>query len=359
MLHSVIMAGGAGTRFWPASRVDCPKQLLKLAGDRSMIQSTVDRVLQFSEADKILIVTNQRLVTQIREQLSELPASSIVGEPCKRDTAPCIALAGLWTMRSDPDATMVVMPADHLISTDQQFKQAIEAAVEMVDEDPERIITFGIKPTYPAEVFGYIERDDERNGTHETKKYRVKRFREKPDRTTAKQFLDSGSFYWNSGIFIWKSKTIIDALRKHQPEMMDHMDRVAAHFDLQDFDSVFEKEFSAINGISIDYAVMEKYPNTWVIEAPFTWDDVGNWTALSNLLGSDEVGNTVAAKHVSIDSTNCIIRAEDGHLVATLGVEDLIVVQTGDATLVARRNRESEVKKIVEQLQSKNWSEYL
>ena len=359
MLHSVIMAGGAGTRFWPASRVDCPKQLLKLSGDRSMIQSTIDRVMQFSKPEQVLIVTNKRLVSQIQQQIPELPLECIVGEPCKRDTAPCIAFAALWTLKNDPEAIMAVMPADHLISTDQQFKDAVESAVQMVDEDPTRIVTFGIKPTYPAEVFGYIERAKGPAATPNDGCFPVQRFREKPDRQTAEEFIKSGDFYWNSGIFVWKSQTIVDALKTHQPDLMAHIEKIADQFDQPGFASVFESEFAAINPISIDYAVMENYPNTWVIEAPFKWDDVGNWTALPSLIGADNLGNTVSAKHISIDASNCIIHADETHLVATLGVEDLIIVQTKDATLIADRKRESDVKKIVEKLKSNQWDEYL
>lgn len=360
MLHAVIMAGGAGTRFWPASRVDFPKQLLNLAGGRSMIQTTVDRVKPFCSPEQILIVTNRRLVDQIQRQLPEIPPNCIIGEPCKRDTAPCIALAAKWTLRNDPDALMVVMPSDHVIVSNEHFLLAIQCAVSLIEADPSRIVTFGITPDHPSEAFGYIERDDSnQSGDVKLPAFKVSRFREKPDRQTAEAFLESGRFYWNSGIFVWKSQAIVDALNEHVPEMMEYVDRIAASFESPDFDNVFQQQFNAISGISIDYAVMENYSNSWVIEAPFSWNDVGNWSALPQLIGSDQSGNTVSGRHVSIDSTNCIVRCEKDRLIATIGVDSLIVVQTENAILVADRNREADVKKIVEYLEKNSLSDYL
>ena len=217
MLYATIMAGGAGTRFWPASRKAHPKQLLNLAGERSMIQSTVDRLHGLVDPDRLLIVTNKTLVDPIARQLPDVPRDSIIGEPAKRDTAPCIGLAAAWISARDPEATMVVMPADHVIRPDADFQAALQHAASLVEDDPSLIVTFGIKPTYPAEAFGYIERADESVAGAEFPTYRVIRFREKPDAQTAQQFLDAGSFYWNSGIFVWKAKTILSCLPSLNP----------------------------------------------------------------------------------------------------------------------------------------------
>jgi mannose-1-phosphate guanylyltransferase len=358
MIYATIMAGGAGTRFWPASRKLTPKQLLNLAGDRSMIQSTVDRLGDMCPPENVLVVTNEVLVDSIRQQLPGVPAQSIIGEPAKRDTAPCVGLAAAWVMSMAPEGIMAVMPADHVITPDSVFQQSLDHAAKLVAEDDTRIVTFGIKPTYPAEVFGYIERSKELSG-EELPTFEVAKFREKPDTDTAKQFLDAGTFYWNSGIFVWKAKTIFGALEKHEPEMAAHLKTIQESIGTSSFTETLQKEFTAIKGKSIDYAVMERYENVKVIEAPFQWDDLGNWTAIPRQRGVDENGNTVDAKHLGINAKNNIVRSDDDHLIVTVGMQDCIVVRTPDATLVANRNDESAIKEVVKQLEELGWSEYL
>lgn len=359
MLYGTIMAGGAGTRFWPASRKSNPKQLLNLAGQRSMIQDTVDRLDGLIDQEHLLIVTNQSLVDPIAQQLPGVPAGSIIGEPAKRDTAPCVGLAAAWIAAQDPEATMIVMPADHVIQPNDVFQAALRHAAELVENDPAQIVTFGIKPNYPAEAFGYIERGEEPLAGAKIPTYPVQRFREKPDTKTAEAFLAAGSFYWNSGIFVWKAKTILAALAEYEPEMSAHIKIIGAAVGKPDFDSVLNSEFCAIQGKSIDYAVMERYPNVLVVEAPYQWDDLGNWSAVPRLKGVDQNGNTVDGKHLGIDSTDSIIRSADGHLIVTIGMKDCIIVHTENATLVADRGKESEIKEIVAQLEQKKWDEYL
>ncbi|MFN5707493.1 MAG: mannose-1-phosphate guanylyltransferase, partial [Planctomycetota bacterium] len=235
MLHTVIMAGGAGTRFWPASRRNHPKQLLQLAGDRSMLQSTVDRLEGLCPAERILVVTNQQLVEKVRQQLPQLPAAAVIGEPAKRDTAPCVALAAEWLLADDPEAVMLVTPADHVIEPAEKFREAIAQAVQLVEADPQRIVTFGIRPTYPAEVFGYIERGPALAGVGNCATFSVERFREKPDAATARKFLEAGTFYWNSGIFVWKAKTIAAAIREHEPAIAEQAARIVAARKRPDF----------------------------------------------------------------------------------------------------------------------------
>ncbi|MEZ6093689.1 MAG: mannose-1-phosphate guanylyltransferase [Pirellulaceae bacterium] len=358
-LYAIIMAGGSGTRFWPASRKQLPKQLLNLVGQRTMLQSTVDRLTSLCGPEQTMVVSNEILTEQIRKQLPELPTDSIVGEPAKRDTAPCVGLAAAMVMAKDPEATMVVMPADHVIQPVDQFQGAIQKAVQLVDDDPKRIVTFGIRPNYPAEVFGYIERDAASQVLSDPATYRVKQFREKPDAKTAQQFLDDGNFYWNAGIFVWKARTIAEALWEYEPDIASHIDVIARSIGTSDFANVFRKEFSAIQGKSIDFAVMERYPNVLVMEAPFEWNDVGNWTSLERLNPQNDQGNTVLGKHLAIETSNSIVVAEPGHLVATIGVEDLVIVQTRDATLVARKSDEAAVKMIVEQIEAQNLDSFL
>jgi len=358
MLYATIMAGGSGTRFWPASRKSLPKQLLKLLGDRSMLQATIDRMVGLCANDQLLIVTNQSLVDPIAKQLPQIPPECVVGEPAKRDTAPCIGLAAVLVAAKDPDATMVVMPADHVIEPTDVFQLAIQQAVTLIDQDPSRIVTFGIKPSYPADVFGYVERSDTKfDGQFPT--FGVSRFREKPDLETARQFLAAGSFYWNSGIFVWKAKTILAALREFEPKMSAHIEKIAESIGTERFASTLETEFCAIEGTSIDYAVMERYQNVLVVEAPFDWDDLGNWTAIPRLKGVDENGNAIDGRNLAINTRDSIIRSEGEHLVVTVGMKDCIVVHTRNATLVANKQDESAIREVVKQLEKNQWTEYL
>lgn len=359
MLHAVIMAGGSGTRFWPASRKLVPKQLLALTGERSMLQSTVDRLGTLVPPERQLVLTNEALSAAVRQQLPELPVANIVGEPCKRDTAPCIGLAAALIRRVDPEGTMAVMPSDHVIASHQQFQAAITAGKELIDDDPTRIVTFGIPPTYPAESFGYIQRGDRIESAKTVNAFQVKTFREKPDRTTAEQYLAAGTFYWNSGIFLWRASTILEALEKNVPQMHQRIQAIAASIGTPAYESTLQTEFSAIEGKSIDYAVMEGYDNVVMIEAPFSWDDVGSWQALSRLTEPDANQNTVVGSHVGIDTRGSIVMTRPGHTVVTIDVEDLIIVQTDDATLVAPKHAEERVREVVKRLEQERRTELL
>jgi len=361
MLHALIMAGGSGTRFWPASRADLPKQLLTLSGTRSMIQQTVDRITPLVPVERIRVLTNQRLVTTVQEQLPDLPASSILGEPCKRDTAPCIGLAALLLQREDPEATMVVMPADHVISPTDAFCQAIEQAAQLVEATPQQLVTFGIRPSYAAESFGYIESGPLLESAQPAgpTTYQVQQFHEKPAARVAEEYLAAGNFYWNSGIFVWKVATILQALRDFEPAMYQQLEEIVAATEQQDLETVLNAQFSSIEGKSIDYAVMEKHSEVLVVEAPFQWSDIGNWKSLAALQEAGEDGNVVLGKHLAIDSKNSIIHSSEDHLVVTIGLDDIIVVQTGDATLIASKQQEEAVRQVVERLEEKGWDQYL
>lgn len=365
MLHAIIMAGGSGTRFWPESRDLRPKQLLRFVGERSMIQATADRLQGLVPPERMLVATNAKLAAAISEQLPELPAEAILGEPCKRDTAPCIGLAALIVSRHDPEATMAVMPSDHVIGPDEAFQGAIEFAAALVEESPKRIVTFGIRPTYPAEIFGYIERGEPLQ-TAAAKKhdalapaFQVRQFREKPKADAARAYVESGNFYWNSGIFVWRAATILYALKEHQPEMFERLRQIAESFGKPDYPSVLKREFTAIRGVSIDYAVMEHASDVAVIEAPYRWDDVGSWQALARLHGVDENGNTVIGKHLAVNTSGTIVRGPADHLIVTLGLKDCVVVHTPDATLVANKHDEESIRQVVKLLQEKGWTELL
>lgn len=365
MLHAVIMAGGAGTRFWPESRRALPKQLLALAGRRTMLQATVDRLGDLVPLDRITVATTAALAPAIAAQLTELPREALLVEPCKRDTAACIGLAAARIARDDPDATMAVMPSDHVIRPDDAFRGAIRNAAELVECSRQRIVTFGIKPSYAAEIFGYIEPagplDDLPAGAAGAPHvYRVQHFREKPKGELAEKFFRAG-FYWNSGIFVWRARTILDALATYAPSLHGRLMRIADAAGSPQFDEVLQREFSAIEPISIDYAVMEQAADVAVIEAPFEWDDLGSWQSLARIRGEDEAGNTVAAeRHLGVATTGTIVRSSDpGHVIVTVGLDDCIVVHTPDATLIARKRDEEAIRQVVKLLEERGWDDCL
>jgi mannose-1-phosphate guanylyltransferase len=335
-----------------------------LAGETTMLQATVARLGQLVPRDRVLIATNRNLAPAIARQLPELPQSALLGEPCKRDTAPCIGLAALLILRRDPEATMAVMPSDHVIGPDETFQQALRLAADLVDQEPQRIVTFGIKPSYAAESFGYIERGEpiaapKSSAAAVAPVFRVNRFREKPKADVARQYVESGNFYWNSGIFVWRAATIADALADRQPEMFAHLQAIVAAGDQPDYLQVFEREFTAIQGISIDYAVMEHAQDVAVIEAPFRWDDVGSWQSIARLRGADGDGNTIVAKHLGLDTHGSIVRGPSDHLIVTLGLKDVIVVHTPDATLVANKHDEESIRKLTKLMEERGLREYL
>jgi len=366
MLHAVVMAGGSGTRFWPESRADRPKQFLKLVGERTMIQATVDRLERLVPPERVMVVTNRRLADLVAEQLPDLPPEAIVREPCRRDTAPCIALAAELIVRRDPQATMVVLPADHAIAPTSAFQASIRMAAQLVNRQPNRLLTFGIAPTYAAESFGYIERGEplEALDSSDPPVYRVARFREKPKAAVARDYLASGRFYWNSGIFVWKAATVLAALKAYEPAMAAALEPIAKAAGTTEFDGVLSERFAEIEGKSIDYAVMEPAAESaayevLTIEASFAWDDVGSWQALSRLRGTDDHGNTIAAEHLGLETEDCIIRGPAGHLIVTLGVDHLIVVHTPGATLVADKRREESIRRLVAIMKERGLDKYL
>ena len=357
MLHAVIMAGGSGTRFWPLSRSRTPKQLLKLAGRRTMIQQTVDRSTGLISHERNWIVTNRTQVDQTRRQLPEIPPNNLLVEPTARNTAPCIGLAAVHLLHQDPDAVMFVMPADHVISPNEVFQESARRAAALVEENPGRLVLFGVPPTEPSTGFGYIERAASLGADFPA--FQVASFREKPPRETAQQYVDSGNFYWNCGIFCWRAATIVEQLRKYEPDIHDRLKRLAASVGTEDYDSVLAGEFPQMNSIAIDCAVLERAQNVCVIEALFDWDDVGSWLAVPRLAGSDENGNTTDGSVVALDAHNCIIRSANGHLVAALGIDDCIIVHTEEVTLVARRDESERIRELLAVLQQNGYTDVL
>jgi mannose-1-phosphate guanylyltransferase len=361
MLHVMIMAGGGGTRFWPRSRNARPKQFLTFSGERSLLQGTLDRIAAVVPSDRTWVITGSAYVPETASQLPGLPSAHVVGEPFRRDTAPCVGLGAALIARTDPDGTMAVMPADHLIEPEREFQRALHAAEQFADEFPDCLFTFGIPPTFASNGYGYIHRGplvSERSGVP---LFRVQEFKEKPKVEVAEQFVASGEYDWNSGIFVWKVKTILAQLKANRPDIHDACIRIANAWDTPKRDTVFAQEYEAIQGTSIDYAVMQnagKAGLVRVLRAPYKWDDVGSWLALERHNPQDAAGNTTQGRTLLLDTSGCVVSAEGNQLIATIGVRDLLIIQAGNATLVARKQDEARVKEIVDRLK-KEQGEYL
>ena len=359
MLHPVIMAGGSGTRFWPKSRLRRPKQLIQIVGNGTMVQQTVARLAGLPKHN-ILVVTNASQADAMRTQLPDLAPEQIVAEPCGRDTAACIGLAAFMVKKRDPDAVMAICAADHAISPAAEFVRCIEEAARLASEC-HVLVTFGVKPTQPSTRFGYVRRGAALSGAGASGPvaYSLLEFKEKPEAPQAQAFYDTGEYYWNSGNFVWRADDIIAAIATHMPELHAGLERIDPALGTPEQAAAIEREYPGLPRNSIDYGVMEKADNAVIVEATFEWDDVGAWDAVHRHHPTDANDNVVVGEHVGKDTQGCILVAEDGHLLATLGVRDLIVVQTDNATLVCDRKRAPDVKALVELLKEQGRDAYL
>ena len=362
MLHAMIMAGGGGTRFWPRSRGRRPKQFLTFSGDRTLLQATVDRIAAQIPAERTWVVTAAQHRDVSAEQLPALPANHVVGEPEGRDTAPCVGLGAALIAREDPDATILVMPADHVIEPEQEFRRAVHAAEQFAGDFPHALMTFGIHPTFPSDGYGYIHFGEEVAKRQGVAIRAAKEFKEKPKPPQAEQFVASGEYYWNSGIFVWKPAAILGELQARKPELHAGIMRIAEAWGTPRQDEVFRPLYPTLEKISIDYAVMQeaaKAGKVLVMHAPYQWDDVGSWLALDRRNPQDAAGNTIAALHCGVGTRRCVIVSDADHLIGTLAVEDLIIVQDGNATLITTRQAEGRVKELVDAIRARKLERFL
>lgn len=362
MLHAMIMAGGGGTRFWPRSRDKRPKQFLSFSGDRTLLQETVDRIAAQAPPERTWVITGEAYAAESRAQLPELPESHVIGEPCRRDTAPCVGLGAALIARDDPDATIIVMPADHVIEPEQEFRRAVHAAEQFAADFPQSLITFGIPPTFPSTGYGYIRGGASLGTRQEVPGRQVAEFKEKPDAETAERYVVSGEYLWNSGIFVWKPAAILGELQARRPDIRAAVNRIAAAHGTPAWQETFRSEYDALKGTSIDYAVMQDAAaagKVIVLRAPYTWDDVGSWLALERRNPQDADRNTIQGLHCGVDTAECVIVSDGDHLIGTLGVKELIIIRHGDATLVTTRQRESDVKKLVDAIKAKGLGRFL
>lgn len=353
-ITAVIMAGGRGERFWPRSRNSFPKQFLSLTGDgETMIQKTVHRLVSLVAPEDIFVVTNAAYASVVNEQLSDIPTENILFEPAARNTAPCIGLAAAVIRKKYGDAVMMVLPSDHLIKFNQMFIDTLKTAASAAQKG-NGLVTIGITPTYPETGYGYIQFEADDNGAPGV--YNVKRFVEKPNIELAKEYVNSGEYLWNSGMFVWKVSSIEANLRKYLPDMTEGLNKIAEAAGTDLFNDVVAEEFPKFRSESIDFGVMEKASEVYTIPGNFGWDDVGSWLALERVNRTNEYGNMIQGDVISINTKNTIV-CGGKKLIATVGIEDLVVVDTDDALLICAKDSTQDVKKVIENLKICNRNE--
>lgn len=339
------MAGGVGSRFWPMSTQQCPKQFLDVLGvGKSLLQMTYERLLKIAPEENIFIVTNENYFNLVETQLPKLTKNQILTEPIRKNTAPCIAYASAKIYALNPEATLIVAPSDHLILKEENFIQTVNIAIEDANTD-EKLVTLGIKPTRPDTGYGYIEFSDE-NELFPGQVTSVKHFREKPSKEMAELFLKSGNYYWNSGIFVWKAKTILNALEKFKPDLHKLFAGDLSFYNSENEQSNINRCFHACEDISIDFAVMENAKNTDVVLATFDWSDLGTWGSLYTHLEKDFNGNAVIGDNIHImNSTNCIVNLPNNKLALIQGLDNYIIVESDNMLMILNQNDEQNLKK--------------
>lgn len=349
-ITALIMAGGKGERFWPRSRVDRPKQFIDVSGcGRTMIQLTVDRILPMVSLEDIYIATNERYKGLVKAQLPGIPEENILCEPVGRNTAPCIGLGAVYMLKRNEDAVMLVLASDHLIKYEDIFRDVLRDAVAIAEECS-NIVTIGISPDCPETGYGYIKKDC---SIAKGKANAVECFVEKPDRETAMEYLRNGEYFWNSGMFVWKASTVMSSMQKYMPDIYERLMTISGNIGTPNEKRVLVDEFTAMRSESVDYGIMEKASDIYVIPGQFGWDDVGSWLAVERLKGADADNNTITGNAVTVNTRNCIIEAED-KLIAAVGLDGIVVVDTNDVTLIGDKIHMGEIKQILGKLHDGN-----
>jgi mannose-1-phosphate guanylyltransferase len=361
--YAVVLAGGSGTRLWPISRDNTPKQFLKLGGTRTMLQSTIDRILPLIPWERVIVVTNAAYTDEVRRQLPEITEENIIAEPQKRDTALAMALGALIARHRDPEAIVVNIASDAVLKNADEYRSVITTAVDIAAEK-QYLLAVGITPTTPNINFGYIQAGKVIGQKDGRDISIADSFKEKPDLETAKKFLAAGNYYWNANMYTWHADTILAAFNEHMPELRTTLDVIADAIGTKHFQEVLAQEYEGANKVAIDVAVSEKVNNLVLLEGDFGWDDVGLWSTVFELGEKDENGSVVvrddqdASPVMALDAHNNLI-GTSGRLISLIGVEDLVVIDSKDVVLVVPRSRASEVKKIVENLKEQGFKQYL
>ncbi len=351
------MAGGSGTRFWPRSKTAKPKQYLNIFGEDSLLQSTIKRFSTFTETDHIYIVSGKTQAEVLEQQTAMLPKQNLIYEPVGKNTLPCIGLAAMYAEKENADGIMVVSPSDHLIENDELFRDTVMAAVKIADER-NGIVTIGITPSYPATGYGYVKTAENITGSERINQFKVERFVEKPNEKTASEYIEQGGFYWNSGLFVFKISVFLDAVKQFAPALYADLRKIQAQLGKSSFEQTLDTVYRAVEGISVDYGIMEHAKNIYLVEGNFVWNDLGSWESVYLTGKKDENGNAGSGETILVDTKNSYVHSERG-LIAVVGLDDVVVVQDGDTILVCKRDRAEEVKKIVDQLKAENKNHYL
>jgi mannose-1-phosphate guanylyltransferase len=358
-LYAVIMAGGIGSRLWPRSRAATPKQFLDLLGSRTMLQETVDRIEPLIPVERVLVVVGEQHAETVLAQISGLPEENIVLEPGPRGTAPCIGLAALMLRHRDPSATMAVFPADHRVADGAGFRRAVAAAAQVAQDG--YLVTLGITPDQPHTGYGYIHRGPLLGREDSFDVFHVQRFTEKPDAETASRFVESKEYYWNAGIFIWRGDTILAEIERLLPQLAAELQPVEQVWNSSRRHQILAAAWERVPRTTIDYGIMEKATRVAVVPVDVGWDDVGNWATLSKLLEVDENGNVVRGQGqpLLLDTTDSYVYTSAGRLVAAVGLEGFVVVDTPDALLICPKGQAESVREIVDKLKAEGSNEYL
>jgi mannose-1-phosphate guanylyltransferase len=358
-MYAVIMAGGEGTRLWPASRESCPKQFLSILGGDPLVVQTLDRLKDLLPPERILCLINRRHQEVARRLLGGLPRENIIVEPRKRDTAPCIGLAAEIVRKRAGDQTIVCLPSDHLIQPAEGLRECLRHAESIVESDPQALYTIGIRPTFPATGYGYILRGEAVKEIDGQTVYEVAGFHEKPSMAVAEAYFDSGDYFWNSGIFFWRTDAILEAIRRRLPDLWEGLAQLVPDLDTARMDAALARVFPRLPRISIDYGILEQADRVHVVEGRFAWDDVGTWRILRGHVPADEHGNILQGRAVAMDASGNVLCSTGEHLVTALGVRDLIIVAAADATLVTTRDSAERVRDLVAKLKDQRLDRYL
>jgi mannose-1-phosphate guanylyltransferase len=352
-LYAVILAGGSGTRLWPRSRRHHPKQLLDLVSTRTMLQETFDRIQPLLPSDQVYVITNADYVADVRTQLPEVPPENVFGEPDGRGTAPPIGFAACLLRERDPEAIMVSLAADHSIPREDEFRNAVRAGGQLATQN--FLVTLGVVPTYPETGYGYIEAGEDLGDVLGLRARRVVRFTEKPDAETAASFVASDNYFWNSSIFIWRVNVILEEFAQYLPQHLTALNEIVVSHNNR---ATFDRVWSALPSETIDVGIMEKSRRVAVLPLDVGWSDVGSWATLHDLLASDGDKNVIVGDHIGVGTQSSLIYSQ-GRLIATVGLEDMIVVDTGDAILICPKSRAQDVKQIVDELKRRQQEKYL
>ncbi len=356
-MYAAIMAGGSGTRLWPRSRKEKPKQFQVLYGEKTLLQDTVDRLEPLAKREQIYIIAGQDHEPIVRQQLPWLSEKNYVGEPFGKDTAPAVGVISTLIHHYDPEAVILITPSDHVIAKESEFRHLLEVAEKVAKEGP-NVVTIGIKPTCPETGYGYIQMKEGEREVDGVPVHEVASFREKPDIKTAEEYVSSWNYVWNSGMFVWSAKTIMDLFRDHAPDIYKLLIRYDGAIGTENEKKVFEEIYDAFPRISVDYAIMEHAQNISVIPASIGWSDLGSWASVYDIMDTPEGANATTGEVVSLDTHNCLIHAGE-RMVATIGLDNLMIIDGGDVVLVMPKGRSQDVKQLLDEIKKEGKGKYL